>query len=269
MIELFEQQIKTLDRQSSKGMQLKWRDKEYWYKSDYAGYEGLAEYLVSSLLTKSDLILDEFSLYSLEEIRYRKTVMNGCKVQNFLPTNWQMITLERLFKNYLGEGLNACIYRIPEEKERLRFIVEQTERFTDLKNFGMYMSKIITIDALFLNEERHSHNIAVLLDDQGIFHLCPIFDNGAALLSDSTMDYPLHEEWLESIKHVKSKTFHRDFDVQLDIAEHLYGTNLHFEFTKKDVVDLLKNVELYPQDVKERVMNVILYQMDKYAYLFK
>lgn len=38
MVELFEQQIRTADRQSSKGNQLKWNDGDLWYKADYAGY---------------------------------------------------------------------------------------------------------------------------------------------------------------------------------------------------------------------------------------
>ena len=44
MIELFEQNIRTNDRQSSKGNQLKWENEGIWYKADYTGYEGLADY---------------------------------------------------------------------------------------------------------------------------------------------------------------------------------------------------------------------------------
>ena len=50
MIELFEQNTRTLTRQSSKGNQLKWENDGIWYKADYTGYEGLAEYMVSQLL---------------------------------------------------------------------------------------------------------------------------------------------------------------------------------------------------------------------------
>ena len=53
MIELFEQNIRTNDRQSSKGNQLKWENEGIWYKADYIGYEGLADYLISHLLKKS------------------------------------------------------------------------------------------------------------------------------------------------------------------------------------------------------------------------
>lgn len=42
MVQLFEQDIKTNDRQSSKGNQLKWYRDDIWYKADYMGYEGLA-----------------------------------------------------------------------------------------------------------------------------------------------------------------------------------------------------------------------------------
>ena len=56
MIELFEQNIRTCARQSSKGNQLKWENAGIWYKADYTGYEGLAEYMISHLLRKSTLL---------------------------------------------------------------------------------------------------------------------------------------------------------------------------------------------------------------------
>ena len=55
------------------------------------------------------------------------------------------------------------------------------------------MSKILAIDTFFMNEDRHMHNIGVLMDAEEKYHLCPIFDNGAGLLSDIQMDYPMEE----------------------------------------------------------------------------
>lgn len=43
MIELFEQNERRIDRQSSKGNQLKWENEGIWYKADQTGYEGLAD----------------------------------------------------------------------------------------------------------------------------------------------------------------------------------------------------------------------------------
>jgi len=68
MVELFEQDIRTNDRQSSKGNQLKWENNGIWYKADYTGYEGLSEYIVSGLLEKSTLLPSEYVLYNVEEI---------------------------------------------------------------------------------------------------------------------------------------------------------------------------------------------------------
>ncbi len=44
MIELFEQNIRTNERQSSKGNQLKWENNGIWHKADYTGYEGWCVY---------------------------------------------------------------------------------------------------------------------------------------------------------------------------------------------------------------------------------
>ena len=268
MIELFEQNIRTNDRQSSKGNQLKWENEGIWYKADYTGYEGLAEYMISNLLKKSTLDKKEFVCYDLEKIKYGTVIYNGVKSKNFLSDDWQIITLERLFKNFFGESLYKALYRIPEHKERLHFLVQQVERMTGLRNFGIYMNKLLTIDAFFLNEDRHTHNIAVLMNGKGDYAYCPIFDNGAGLLADTTMDYPLSGDVYRLMDNVQSKTICSEFDEQLDISEALYKTNLKFNFTKKDVTELLKNAEVYPKEIRNRVETIIFAQMRKYSYLF-
>lgn len=109
---------------------------------------------------------------------------------NFLPRVWNLITLERLFQNLYGQSLYMSIFRIQGTEARARFLAEQVEQTTGLKDFGSYLSRVLTIDALFLNEDRHMHNIAVLNDGFGNYHYCPVFDNGCALLSDTQMEYP-------------------------------------------------------------------------------
>ena len=69
MVELFEQNERQNDRQSSKGNQLKWKNDGIWYKADYTGYEGLAEYMISHLLQRSSLRPNEFVLYEPEQIK--------------------------------------------------------------------------------------------------------------------------------------------------------------------------------------------------------
>lgn len=268
MVKLFEQNIRTNDRQSSKGNQLKWENEGIWYKADYTGYEGLAEYMISHLLKKSTLTENEFVCYNLEKIKYGAVIYNGVKSKNFLSEDWQIITLERLFKNFFGESLYKSLYRIPEHKERLQFLVQQVERMTGLRNFGIYINKLLTIDAFFLNEDRHTHNIAVLMNGKGDYAYCPVFDNGAGLLSDTTMDYPLSGDVYALMDSVQSKTICGEFDEQLDISEALYKTNLKFQFTKKDVTELLADAKDYSDEIRNRVEMIIFAQMRKYTYLF-
>ena len=171
MIELFEQDLKKEDRQSSKGNQLKWENNGIWYKADYMGYEGLAEYMISNLLKFSDLNDDEFVVYSPIEIKYKNQKYNGACSNNFLKDGWKIITLERLFQNCYGRSLHNAIWTIHDRIERLKFIVDNVEKITGLSDFGKYMNKLLTIDNFFLNEDRHTHNIAVLINDKKEFAL--------------------------------------------------------------------------------------------------
>lgn len=268
MVELFEKDEQRQKRRSSKGNQLKWENEGVWYKADYTGYEGLTEYVVSRLLEKSSLKQEEFVHYELEEIKYKQSVFNGVKSRSFLHGDWQLVTLERLFKMTCNESITKTIWKIPDVAERLHVLVDRVQEVTGLDDFGKYMNKILTIDAIFLNEDRHMHNIAVLMNEKGAFAYCPIFDQGAGLLSDTTMDYPLGTETYELMKTVRAKTISTDFDEQLDVSEELYGCNLNLFFSKKDVKELLDQVEFYEKEVRQRVEQILYSQMGKYAYLF-
>lgn len=268
MVELFQYDMEKNSRKSSKGNQLKWLKKDVWYKADYTGYEGAAEYVVSNLLRYSNLKESEYICYNTEEIHYGHVRYLGCSSINFLPDGWQLITLERLFQSFYGESLNKSIYLINDVENRIRFLVEQTIRITGLEEFGEYISKLLTIDAFFLNEDRHTHNIAVLLDTEGKYHVCPFFDNGAGLLSDTTMDYPMNIEVEELMRSVTSKTFCQDFDEQLDAVEKLYGQHIKFSFKEKDVRLLLEAENYYSEEIKKRIISIILGQKRKYGYLF-
>lgn len=71
-------------------------------------------------------------------------------------------------------------------------------------------------------------------------HVVRIFDMGQDYWQISTMDYPLSGDVYRLMDNVQSKTICSEFDEQLDISEALYKTNLKFNFTKKDVTELLK-----------------------------
>lgn len=188
---------------------------------------------------------------------------------HFLTGTWQIITLERLFDSQYHRSLYNTLFSIPDHGKRLRFLIDQIVQLTGLQNFADYMTKLLTVDALFLNEDRHMHNIAVLMNDQGRFDYCPLFDFGASLLSDTRLDYPLGDDIYQYIDSAKSKTISFDFREQLDLAEVLTGQILWFDFTLKDVQTLLDQTSVYDEPIKSRVLQVIAEQKRKYTYLFR
>ncbi len=268
MVELFHSELKANEYQSSKGNQLKWKNNNIWYKADYAGYEGLAEYMVSHLLQFSSLKESEYVLYETEEIRYKNAVYRGCRSNDFLGSNRQLITLERLFRQQYGRSLYESVFRIPDIEDRILFLAEQVKRMTGVSDFESYLSKLLTIDAVFLNEDRHMHNIAVILNEDKKYIPAPVFDQGASLLSDTMMDYPLGGNIYDQIDEVNAKTVSMSFDEQLDTVESLFGSNITFTFGKKQVEELLDKEPYYPEDIKRRVRDVIFDRMRKYSYLW-
>ena len=270
MIYLLESDMKTNDRQSSKGNQLKWRTNGRWYKADYTGYEGMAEYIVSSILQYSSLSVGQFVPYRTEEIMYNGRRYLGCSSPDFMRSGSQLITWERLYRQTTARSLQEDVFQIDPVGERLDFLIQQLRRISGIseKEISEYLAVVLTVDALFLNEDRHMHNLAFLLDDKGIYHLCPLFDHGGCLLSDTSMDYPIDGDIYRMIKEVPGRTISRSLDDQLDAVELLQDNSLSFHLSRKQAMMLIEAEPYYPEIVKKRVTDIVLAQMEKYAYLF-
>ena len=79
MFRLEENELRTAAHQSSKGNQLKWESDGIWYKADYTGYEGLAEYMVSGLLKHSNMNEEEYILYQTEDFPAARSTYVYCQ----------------------------------------------------------------------------------------------------------------------------------------------------------------------------------------------
>lgn len=255
---------------TSKGDQRKWKVDDIWYKADYMGYESLAEVLVSILLGKSSLPYSHV-LYQYIQIEYRENKINGCSSRNFLHQDQILIPLEKLYRQYTGESLAVRLSEFTDVSEKIQFLVGQTEEITSIENFGKYITAMMEIDAFFLNEDRHTNNIAVIYNEKtGQYSLSPVFDQGLCLFSDITYDYPIDLSIDICMEKIEAKPFHSDFDVQLEAAEELYGNQIKFAFTIKDVQEILKQFEeIYPAEIRERVEIILRQQIRKYSYLMK
>lgn len=248
---------------SSKGNQEKWQDNGRWYKLDQFGYEGLAEVTVSNLLKLSSIEHNtpfKFVRYSPEIINAHGIDRTGCSSKNFLKKGQSIVTMSHLFRSY-GMPLTESLSRLTSDKRRIAFIAEKTAELTGLDMFPQYLTLIFETDALFLNNDRHLNNIAVL-ECNGKYDYCPIFDNGAALLSNM-MDYPMNIDPEALIKSVHARPLNTTFNRQMIHAVRLYGIQLDIiRITTNDIRKAISDsLEFYPDRdrgiITDRVMTTI------------
>ena len=251
---------------SSKGNQPKWFSNGKWYKADHMGYEALAEVIISRFLQRSNI--SHFVRYTPVLLIVGNKPIPGCESANFRKKNEQLIPIERLHRAYQGDGLAKTIAKMENTREKIRYTVDFIERVTQVKDVGPYMTTLLELDAFFLNEDRHTNNLAVIRNSETAkFRLCPIFDNGLSLLSDLS-DYPRDAELYTAIERVRAKPFDLDFDEQVSAAEQLFGQQLKLELNAIDIVKELSTLhELYDETILRRVEDVIREQMRKYGYL--
>ena len=257
-VKLSEKEIIESANHSSKGNQPKWCVQNIWYKADYMGYEGLAEIVISRLLKKTNI--NNFVEYYPVKIEFSHYNRSGCFSFNFLKKDEELIPIERLHRLYNGVGLSNKL-RDMKVDEKIRYTVDFVEKTTGLTNFGEYLTAMIEIDAFFLNEDRHTNNIALIRNaETRKFRLCPYFDQGLSLLSD------LEGFWLEGntdkhIMRVEAKPF-GSFNSQVAAAHKLYGKQLKMNFTMNDVDEALSDMkEYYAPEIINRVKCVIDFQM--------
>lgn len=248
---------------SSKGNQEKWQDNGRWYKLDQFGYEGLAEVTVSNLLKLSSMESKtpfRFVRYSPEMINAHGIDRTGCSSKNFLKKGQTIVTLSHLFRSY-GMPLTETLGRLPSDKKRISFIAERTAELTGLELFPQYLTLMFEIDALLLNNDRHLNNIAVL-EHNGKYDYCPIFDNGAALLSNA-MEYPMNIDAEALVRSVRARPINTTFNRQMIHAVNLYGPQLDImRLTGSDIRKVIDEpLYYYPERdrgiIADRVMTTI------------
>lgn len=252
---------------SNDGMQQKFYDEKsnYWYKEDYLGTEGLSEHITSILLENSDLPHVEYKACQFE--MGQKEVI-GCKSKNFLKENERLVSAYELFEKYKNIDIAKKIAGQPVT-DKIKYFVENVIEITGIHDFGQYLTKMLQLDAVTKNEDRHFKNICFIVDENNQFRVCPVFDNGAAFLSDKYTYGPLSKVTDDKLKSVEAKPFSTDFDEQLDACESLYPANINLKQMKEISLyskELLTS--LYGDEEVEACIDLIRDAERKYAYLF-
>lgn len=214
---------------SSKGNQEKWHDQasDRWYKLDQFGYEALAEVVASTLLERSGIEENTpftFVRYRMERLRVHGRDRTGCSSKNFLQPGQALITVNRLLSSYLGKPLKEKLTRLPSDRKRIAYLAETTAELTGLEQFPQYLTLLFEVDSLFCNDDRHLNNIAVI-EQHGRYDYCPIFDNGAGLLSNTQLS-PMDISPPVLISALQARPFNTTFTRQMNTARSLYGTQM-------------------------------------------
>lgn len=180
---------------------------------------------------------------------------------------------DRWYKvDYMGyESLATKMSGFAEPSERIQYLVEEIKKITGIQDFGKYITAVLEIDAFFLNEDRHTNNLAVIYNENTKqYSLSPIFDQGLCLFADTRLDYPLHLSVEACMKKIQAKPFSTDFDEQLDAAEALYGVQIRLGFSVKELEEEIESLtEDYSPVIRERILQLMRQQFRKYKYLIK
>ena len=258
---------------SSKGNQEKWYDKETnaWYKLDRIGFEALSEAVASEILRKYSNIETELGYqivpYHIDSVDVHKAKRNASISPNFLKEGQSIQTAYHILKRVLGSDYQKVLADEKTIPNRLKKIVDTIETISGLQNFGQYLTLLFEVDALIANEDRHLNNIAII-EENGTYQYCPLFDNGEGFMLDN-VKYPFDVETKGLMKHLRAKPFQCRFGTLLSAARELYGTQLKITCTADEISEVIEAYlewyqPMFRSFLKDRILDVMILQMKKY-----
>lgn len=255
---------------SSKGNQEKWQDNKIWYKVDQFGYEALTETFTSKLLEYSNIEKDTpftFVRYDIQKVKVHGFERVACASKSFLKKDQSIVTLSGLYKKAYASPLKKKLAALPSDKKRIMYLVDFTRELTGLDNFDKYLTLLFEVDSIILNDDRHLNNIAVV-EDNGKFSYCPIFDNGAGLLSNvQILRTDIEPKGL--MASIKASPLGMTFNRELNTVRNLYGKVIELpKFDKSMLSEILQPMlDYYPERdrgiISDRVIKCII-QRQKY-----
>ena len=164
--------------QSTHGYQPKYTSPNggYWYKEDFKGGEALAEVLVSTFLRSCNYMTSkDFVLYNFKYSKPNSIDLTTCVSPNFLQKGEQFISFKDLLTMTSFSEVNLVDF-----DSKLDFI-DSVFQQTVGQSFREEMLRLLTLDAMFRNTDRHLSNFGIILAPNGSIRFAPIFDNGLAL----------------------------------------------------------------------------------------
>lgn len=192
---------------SNDGTQPKFYDAGKWFKQDLKGYEGETEHIVSCLLACSNV--DNYVFYERCTVNGKP----GCVSDDFLGNGMAFMSFEELHRQSTGVSMTNKVIECQDFDARYKYVCEFIYQHTAI-DIRTYLSKIFSLDAMILNDDRHFNNLGVIYDSiNHMYTEAPIFDNGAGLLSD-IIKYPPWKTLDENIKNVVGQPLCANLELQ-------------------------------------------------------
>ena len=226
----------------NKDNQRKWFRDGIWYKADFLGYEGLAEYISSCLLGVSDIpSFIRYSLVCIQEADEQETnVFIGCMSHDF----GTIITGDVIILQ-LPEKYNVWLNPTGTFADDLQVFCEGVELVFGV-NVERNMRQMLCFDLIVGNEDRILRNFGLQQTDTG-FVFAPLFDHGLSLLADTKSP-----ERVTSLSEISYRPF--DYS-RFEGIRHLSGTPLTFDIARFD--ELVENIPYYPRETVNRALTVL------------
>lgn len=243
----------------SLGMTNKYYMDNYWYKQNLKGYEGKSEELVSRLLDYTNI--DDY-------VKYEECIINGvpgCRSKNFLRDGESLVTLTRLYNLTYGGDLKNKINTYSRLNDRIEYVIDFVKEYTDLDIYN-YLGKVLKIDMLTYDVDRHFNNLAVIKTREG-FREAPLFDFGVSFFSLRnifTQDMSLEEKINKMTPQPFSSTFEEqaEYFSKVEVTLDYEGIKKEFSDQDLDIQEMLKfNLdkykEFFPDVRKERTAELL------------
>lgn len=260
---ILDETTKVVIDSSSKGNQRKFYNNGIWIKLDNDKCsEGLAEDFVSKLCA---CIYDfPYVQYESSQFEYRDEVYNGCYSRNMY--NRQDIIFVS-FRNLLKQcGIQQNIFFRDESVEvNIKNVLELVYSRLGL-NLLDYFRRLLMLDCLIINEDRHIMNIGVCYcKSDGKYYDTPCFDNGSSLFC-TNWTYKKRKTLEENIDFARSvaRPFSKFYDKNLQALLSLGCSPLRI--SKQGVENLLSTYHnsLYTDELNIRVKQVLVNRLNYY-----
>jgi hypothetical protein len=246
---------------SSKGNQIKFYSNGYWVKLDNDRcYEGLAEHFTSMF----ESCIEDFSYvpYYNDTIVYKDEEYLGCYSYNMYNNlNISFISLRRLFRQ---NNIPLNIFIKNESIEvNIQNVIKETYKLTGV-NISNYLFRLLLLDALIINEDRHYMNLGVVTD-RVKYYEAQCFDNGSSLFC-TNWTYRKRKSFEENIQSAKSvaRPFSKFFDKQVKACINLGAKPLVINKNKLDYFLSNYSNPLYSGEKIELIKSVLKNRLGYY-----